>query len=59
MILNTEVSYTTVSACSGGSPTGSPTTSGPTSSPTTGNCAGVATWSSSSVYTGGQQVTYG
>ncbi|CDO69059.1 Glycoside Hydrolase Family 18 / Carbohydrate-Binding Module Family 5 protein [Trametes cinnabarina] len=36
---------------------GSPTTT-PTSQPTGGSCAGVAAWSASSVYTGGQQATY-
>ncbi|KAJ3012136.1 hypothetical protein NUW54_g1959 [Trametes sanguinea] len=36
---------------------GSPTST-PTSQPTGGSCGGVAAWSASSVYTGGQQATY-
>ncbi|KAI9066698.1 carbohydrate-binding module family 5 protein [Trametes sanguinea] len=49
-----------ISACAGNAPSGpsSSTTSVPGSSPTAGSCAGVAAWSSSSVYTGGQQATY-
>ncbi|KAJ3490512.1 hypothetical protein NLI96_g1393 [Meripilus lineatus] len=52
--------WSAISACSGGgTPSGSSTSSAPTTSPTTGSCNGVAAWSSTTVYTGGQQVAYG
>ncbi|GJJ13534.1 hypothetical protein Clacol_007788 [Clathrus columnatus] len=72
---NPNSDWSAISACTGNgapapaSPTSTP--SSPTSShssssstapqpaPTSGNCAGIAAWSSSIAYTGGQQVTYG
>ncbi|KAI0076286.1 class III chitinase [Panus rudis PR-1116 ss-1] len=49
--------WSAISACSGSAP-GSSSSSAPTTGPTAGSCANVAAWSSTSVYTGGQQVTY-
>ena len=39
--------------------TGTTTTTSAGSSPSSGACAGVAAWSSASVYTGGMTATYG
>ncbi|KAK7694335.1 hypothetical protein QCA50_001518 [Cerrena zonata] len=52
--------WSAISACSGSPPSSpsSPTTSAPPSGPTGDNCAGVAAWQSTSVYTGGQQATF-
>ncbi|THH32105.1 hypothetical protein EUX98_g2083 [Antrodiella citrinella] len=49
--------WSAISACSGPSPTSTPT-SVPTAAPTAGSCASIAAWSSSAVYTGGQQATF-
>ncbi|CAL1696369.1 unnamed protein product [Somion occarium] len=49
--------WSAISACTGSPPTSS--SSAPPSGPTGGSCASVAAWSSTSVYTGGQQVAYG
>ncbi|KAI0786086.1 glycoside hydrolase family 18 protein [Abortiporus biennis] len=52
--------WSAISACAGtpSSPTGSSTSSAPTTAPSTGSCGSIASWSSSSIYTGGQQVTF-
>ncbi|KAI0639124.1 class III chitinase [Trametes polyzona] len=52
-----------ISACAGDAPSGpsgpsSTTTTSGGSAPTGGSCGGVAPWSSGTVYTGGQQVSY-
>lgn len=39
-------------------PPGSTTTSGPTGTPGSGSCAGVTTWSASTVFVGGDKATY-
>lgn len=53
--------WSAISACSGGASSSPTTSSGGSSTPTSGsgNCAGVAAWASTTVYTGGQQATFG
>ncbi|KAI1797605.1 class III chitinase [Ganoderma leucocontextum] len=55
---STRTSTTTSSRSSTTSSTRTSTTTSSSASPTSGTCAGVAAWSSSTVYTGGQEVTY-
>ncbi|KZT19396.1 carbohydrate-binding module family 5 protein [Neolentinus lepideus HHB14362 ss-1] len=66
--LSSDADWIAVTACSGSSSATTSSTSAshsstststaPTSTATSGSCAGVSTWSSSTAYTGGSQVTY-
>ncbi|TFK20140.1 glycoside hydrolase family 18 protein [Coprinopsis marcescibilis] len=52
--------WSAISVCSGGgtNPSPSPTVTTPRPGPTGGSCAGVGTWSSGSIYLGGDKAVY-